>query len=68
MYIKIKYRFWSAQPVFHIYDFHYWLFSPDYINKSLPEKNKFTNFKNIIKTYLPFKIFIFISITKQLNS
>jgi len=50
MYIKIKYRFWSAQPVFHIYDFHYWLFSPDYINKSLPEKNKFTNFKNIIKT------------------
>ena len=50
MYIKIKYRFWSAQPVFHIYDFHYWLFSPGYINKSLPEKNKFTNFKNIITT------------------
>ena len=50
MYIKIKYRFWSVQPVFHIYDFHYWLFSPGYIHKSLPDKNKFTNFKNIIKT------------------
>lgn len=50
MYIKLKYRFWSAQPVFHIYDMHYWFFSPGYINKSLPEKNKFTNFKNIITT------------------
>lgn len=48
LYIKLKYRFWSAQPVFHIYDFHYWLFSPQYITKSLPDKNKFTNFKNIV--------------------
>ena len=50
MYIKLKYPFWSSQPVFHIYDFYYWFFSPGYINKDLPEKNKFTNFKNIIKT------------------
>lgn len=50
MYIKIKYRFWSAQPVFHIYDYHYWLLSPGYINKELPEENKFTNFKNIVIT------------------
>ena len=50
MYIKVKYRFWSAQPVFHIYDYHYWFFSPDYISRSYPEKNKYTNFGNIIKS------------------
>lgn len=50
MYIKVKYRFWSAQPVFHIYDYHYWFFSPDYISRSYPEKNKYTNFRNIIKS------------------
>ena len=44
MYIKLKYPFWSSQPVFHMYDFYYWFFSPGYINKDLPEKNKFTNF------------------------
>lgn len=35
------------QPVFHIYDFGYMLKSPGIINDYLPEKNKYTNFKNI---------------------
>lgn len=46
-YIKIKYRFWSIQPVFHVYNWFYILFPPGIINHHLPEKNKYTNFKDI---------------------
>ncbi len=46
-YIRIKFRFWSQQPVFHIYDFGYYFYYPGIINHDLPEKNKYTNFKNI---------------------
>jgi hypothetical protein len=49
-YIKIKFRFWSEQPVFHIYDFNYYLFQPGIINPELPVKNKYCNFKSI-ETY-----------------
>ena len=49
-YIKIKYKFWSIQPVFHVYNLNYMLFPPGIINHCLPEKNKYTNFENI-KTY-----------------
>ena len=47
IYIRLKYRFWSYQPVFHIYDIHYWFFNAGIIRKELPEKNRYTNFKNI---------------------
>jgi len=47
LYIRFKYKFWCIQPVFHIYDFHYYLFPPGIIQYSLPEKNKYCNFKNI---------------------
>jgi len=47
IYIRLKYRFWSIQPVFHFYDFHYWIRKVGIISKELPEKNKFTNFHNI---------------------
>jgi len=47
MYIKLKYGFWVAQPVFHIYDIGYMIRPPGIINHDLPEKNKYTNFKNI---------------------
>lgn len=50
IYIRLKYRFWAIQPVFHFYDFHYWIKNVGIISKELPEKNKFTNFHNI-KTY-----------------
>lgn len=46
-YIKIKFPFWSIQPVFHVYDLGYILFPPGIINAELPEKNKYTNLKNI---------------------
>jgi hypothetical protein len=47
IYIRVKYGFWVLQPVFHIYDYSYMLNPPGIINHSLPEKNKYTNFKNI---------------------
>lgn len=45
--IKIKYRFWIYQPVFHMYDIYYMLFPPGIIRDKLPLQNKYTNFKNI---------------------
>jgi hypothetical protein len=47
IYIRYKYGFWVLQPVFHIYDFGYYLNAPGIIDDSLPKKNKYTNFKNI---------------------
>jgi len=46
-YIKFKFGFWVSQPVFHIYDLAYMLYPRGIINHDLPEKNKYTNFKNI---------------------
>jgi hypothetical protein len=47
-YIKIKFRFWSIQPVFHVYDFHYYFYSNGKVIMSeLPPQNKYCNFKNI---------------------
>ncbi len=45
--IKIKFRFWSIQPVFHFYNLWYWLYPPGVIYSSEPEKNKYTNLQNI---------------------
>lgn len=55
IYVKIKYRFWSIQPVFHFYDLYYWFFSVGIIRHELPEKNKFCNFENV-ETVLSTKV------------
>ena len=47
IYIRLKYGFWILQPVFHIYDIGYMFNHPGIIQDSLPEKNKYTNFKDI---------------------
>jgi len=47
IYIRVKYGFWVLQPVFHVYDLGYMLNPPGIIQHSLPEKNKYTNFKDI---------------------
>ena len=47
LYLKSKYGFWVSQPVFHIYDFSYYLFPPGILRLDLPDKNKYTNFKDI---------------------
>lgn len=50
LYLKLKYGFWVSQPVFHYYDFSYYLYPPGIIRIDLPEKNKYTNFKDITTT------------------
>ena len=47
IYVHVKYGFWVLQPVFHTYDFSYMFHPPGIIQHSLPEKNKYTNFKDI---------------------
>jgi len=47
IYIRVKYGFWALQPVFHVYDILYYFYKPGIIEHELPEKNKYTNFKNI---------------------
>ena len=49
-YIKIKHRFWSIQPCFHIYDLQWYLFPCGIINYQVPEKNRYTNFTNVVTT------------------
>ncbi len=46
-YLRVKYGFWYHQPVHHIYDLRYHFFPPGIIINGLPEKNKYTNFKQI---------------------
>ena len=45
--IKIRFRFWSKQPVFHFYNLWYWMFPPGIIKHDKPEENKYTNLKDI---------------------
>jgi hypothetical protein len=47
LYIRLKFGFWAIQPVFHVYDFSYMLNPPGIIDDYLPQKNKYTNFKDI---------------------
>ena len=46
-YIRIKYKFWTLQPVFHFYDIYYWFINVGIINKELPKKNRYVNAKKI---------------------
>jgi hypothetical protein len=39
--VKIKFPFWSIQPVFHIYDIRHWLMPNKVIDSSLPQPNKY---------------------------
>lgn len=47
LYIRIKFKFWAIQPVFHLYDVNHWLFTDKIINPELPSINKYINFVNI---------------------
>lgn len=46
-YIKIKYPFWSLQPVMHVYDIYSWFFKRGIIRPDLPEQNKYCDFKQV---------------------
>ena len=47
LYFKLRFKFWSKQPVFHIYDIHYWFKNSQIIMPELPIFNKYTNFVDI---------------------
>jgi len=51
-YFKFKSRFWYNQPVFHLYDFQYYFYNKGIIMKKLPEKNNYTDFKNIESLFI----------------
>jgi hypothetical protein len=48
--VRLKYKFWALQPVFHFYDLYYWFINVGIIRKELPEKNKYVSLKKI-KTF-----------------
>ena len=48
LYIKIKYKFWAHQPMFHNYNLYYKYFKRGIINYELPKINKYYNFYNVI--------------------
>ena len=50
VYIKIKFGFWAYQPVFHNFNFTYWIKERGIINSDLPTCNKYCNFLNVITT------------------
>jgi len=49
-YVKLRYKFWSLQPVFHYYQWWYWLYPVGILNNDLPEKNRFVNLNQIVTT------------------
>ena len=53
IWIKLRFQFWSRQPVFHIYNIYYWLFYQGIIQKELPEKNKFYAYNYQTDNYIP---------------
>ncbi len=51
LYIKIKFRFWSVQPVFHLYNLYYWLFPVGIIQKDMPPITKFYDGNILTKSF-----------------
>ena len=51
MYFKLKYQFWSRQPVFHFHNVLYWIFPPGIIQHSLPVLNKYYNSNILFDMY-----------------
>lgn len=49
--VKVKFRFWSQQPVFHIYNLRYWLFPPGIIQHTSPPVTKYYDYKIFCDTY-----------------
>lgn len=47
LYIRLKFRFWSIQPVFHIYDINHWLITDKVIDSELPRANKYVKLLDI---------------------
>lgn len=54
VFIKIKFRFWASQPVFHVYNIYYWLFQPGLIQNTLPSKTRYYDPLVITQKYQDF--------------
>jgi len=48
IWFKLRHPFWAKQPVFHYHDIYHHLFPNRIIEHSLPIKNKYFNYKNIV--------------------
>lgn len=48
LYIRLRFAFWSIQPVFHIYDIKYWLLTDKIIDLELPRPNKYVKLLDIV--------------------
>jgi GNAT superfamily N-acetyltransferase len=46
-YVRISLKFWSLQPVFHVYNLLYWIRPPGLIHSELPGINKYVNLLNV---------------------
>ena len=44
-FIKFRFRFWSVQPVFHLYNLFYWIWPCGIIHHGQPPKTKFYDAK-----------------------
>lgn len=49
-YVKLTYRFWSKQPVFHWYDLLYYVASPKRVEKGVPLVDEYVNLVDIRTT------------------
>ena len=45
--IRLTFKFWAIQPVFHIYDIHHWLNTDRVIEPSLPKSNKYVKLLDV---------------------
>lgn len=46
-YIKLKHHFWSLQPVYHFYDYHYYFMPNRIIDDELPSLNRYCELNKI---------------------
>ena len=53
-FIKLRFRFWSSPPVFHLYNLLYWIWPCGIIQHGQPTKTKFYNAKILTKKWQDF--------------
>ena len=58
IFIKVKFRFWASQPVFHIYNLYYWLFPPGIVQHDNPPLTKYYD----AEIYVRYVILAFIAV------
>jgi hypothetical protein len=51
-FIKMRFRFWSKQPVFHIYNLFYWIWPCGIIEHGKPHKTKFYDTKVLTSNFV----------------